>query len=184
MNKSISIIGLLLTSVVLSTNAQSPVIYSEVIQVDSVSKNELYSRAKIWFVKTYKSSKDVLQLDDKEDGKIIGKAVMKYVPSFLSGSSATKGYINYTISVFVKEGRYKYEITDFMHDPDGFETAPYSVNLITTEGVCPNPKAMAKKWSDRVWVDIKDQIDRNTLALVADLKKNMSKEQSSGSDDW
>ena len=47
--------------------------YTEVVHVDSVSKNELYARAKLWLVDTYKSSINVIQLEDKENGEIIGK---------------------------------------------------------------------------------------------------------------
>ena len=41
------------------------VIYTGVIQVDSVDKSTLYTRAKKWFIDNYKSAKDVIQLDDK-----------------------------------------------------------------------------------------------------------------------
>lgn len=46
--------------------------YTGIVQVDSVSKDELYKRAKRWFVDTYKSAKAVIELDDKENGEIIG----------------------------------------------------------------------------------------------------------------
>lgn len=48
-----------------------PISFSEVITVDSsLKKNELYSRLKTWFAEAFKSSQDVIQLDDRESGKI------------------------------------------------------------------------------------------------------------------
>ena len=49
------------------------VVYTEVIKVDSLNAKELYNRAKKWIVLNYKSANDVIQLDDKEDGILIGK---------------------------------------------------------------------------------------------------------------
>lgn len=39
--------------------------YSEIVNVDSATKNQLYSRAKEWISKSFKSSKNVIQLDEK-----------------------------------------------------------------------------------------------------------------------
>ena len=32
--------------------------YTEVVKVDSITKDQLYSRALVWFTKTFKSAKD------------------------------------------------------------------------------------------------------------------------------
>ena len=85
------------------------VTYTGVVQVDSVNKNTLYTRAKKWFVDTYKSAKDVIQLDDKENGEIIGKG------SFKINYYTRDPSISHTISIFVKDGRYKYVITSFSY---------------------------------------------------------------------
>lgn len=184
MKKSTTIIEVLLFLFTFSAYGQTPLTYTEVVKVDSVYKNELYKRAKLWFVETYNSSKDVLQLDSKEDGILIGKALMEYNPKVFSRSGLTKGNIKYTIKVFVKEGRYKYKITDFVHDPDGNQYGKSSMGLITTEEDCPNPIPMAKKWSNKVWKDIKSQIENKILPLITDLKKGMTKQLASKKSDW
>jgi hypothetical protein len=48
--------------------------YSEVIQVDGINKEVLYLRAKSWANDVFSNSKNVIQIDDKEDGEIEGKA--------------------------------------------------------------------------------------------------------------
>jgi hypothetical protein len=85
------------------------VTFSDVVTADSVSQIDLYQNAKRWFVTTYKSAKDVIQLDDKETGEIIGKGVFK-IDYF-----QRKPSIYHTISIKVKDGRYKYTITDLSY---------------------------------------------------------------------
>ena len=75
------------------------VTYTNVIQTDSLSKDELYKRAKIWLACTY----ELVKLDDKDE--LIGRGYIYY-----SGGV----YVWQTIKIQMKNGRYKYEITDFI----------------------------------------------------------------------
>jgi hypothetical protein len=184
MRKTIALTATLIAVMTMTVFGQDPLTYTEVVQTDSASKNELYNRAKLWFVNAYNSASDVLQMDNKEEGQIIGKAIMKYNPTVFSGSEQTKGNIKYTIKIFVKDSRYKYEITDFVHDPYGNQYGKTSMGLITTDEECPNPKSMAKGWSNKVWRDIKNQIESNMTSLIASLKQSMTKQAESKSDDW
>lgn len=89
--------------------------YTEVVQEQEVSSTELYKRAKIWMVDAFKSSKDVIQNDDKDNAIIIGKG-------FFSGLGHNVGVSNpkywFTIRIDCRDGRYKYSITDFIYDFD------------------------------------------------------------------
>ena len=58
-----------------------------------------------FFVHTYKSANDVIQSNDKEAGKIIGKG--NYSVTHVMSNFR----IEHTITLLVKEGRYKYIIT-------------------------------------------------------------------------
>lgn len=163
---------------------QEPLSYSEVVQVNDVLKNELFNRAKLWFATTYNSANDVLQIENKEEGELIGKAILKYEPNILSGSEQLKGNIRYTIKIYVKDGRYKYEITDFTHDPYGNMYGKKSMGLITTDMENPNPLPLSKGWSNRVWNDIKSQIDIPIVGIIDNLKKEMIKKTESKNNDW
>jgi hypothetical protein len=85
------------------------VTYTNVIQVEGNNKEQLYERAKNWFVIMYKSSKDVIQLDDKENGNIIGKGNFRIV------YYERDPIINHTISLSVKDGRYKYVVNNLVY---------------------------------------------------------------------
>jgi hypothetical protein len=178
------LIVMLLTLISVYTWGQVPLKYSEVIQVDSVSANELYNRAKLWLASSYNSSKEVLQIDNKNDGQIFGKALFVYKPTVFVSSEQIKGNIDYAISITVKDGRYKYEVTNFVHDPIGTGWGKLSFGLITTDAQCPNPPSRSTGWCNKVWADIKDQIGDNIPALIASLKRGMAKATESEKDDW
>ncbi len=85
--------------------------YTEVIKVDSATKDQLYLAARKWFADNYKSANDVIQMDDKEAGEIIGKGLFYENLSFGVLVGAEKVAVYHTVKISVKDGRYKYTIT-------------------------------------------------------------------------
>ena len=150
--------------------------YSEVVYVDSLtSKQVLFSRAREWFAKAYKSSTNVIQMEDKESGKIVGKALITVYMTTVFGSHEESGNINYTITIYVKDGRYKYEITDFNH------TGLYvnsSVGRTPDGGACEillnEKKGFWCNSYKKTYESYLFQMDENIKALVTDLKIYMT----------
>jgi hypothetical protein len=69
--------------------------YTEVVYLDSLTdKQEIFSRAREWFASAYKSSINVIQMDDKEGGKIVGKAQILVEMTTIFGEKSDAGYIN------------------------------------------------------------------------------------------
>jgi hypothetical protein len=141
--------------------------YAEVVNVDSVSSKVLYLRAKEWFVHSFNSAQNVIQLDDKESGKIIGKGLFNVRTVTLGDHDA--GNVKFTIEIQVKDGRYKFIITDVWHEAGATKiVTPGDLTLEKTGGGLftmgmPN------------WTGIKDQTDKNILLMIESLKKEMSK---------
>lgn len=165
-------------------SASGKITYTDVVYVDdNANKSELYSRAREWFAKTYNSSNNVIQMEDKESGKIVGKALLQ-VYNKAWGMKGEAGYINYTISIYMKDSRYKYEITNFHH------TGQYSNGTtIPDYGVCEN---MINTTDKQLGVSYQKQyngylntMNDNINALIADLKNAMSINTTSiTNDDW
>lgn len=165
-----------------------PLTFSEVVKVDtSVSAKELYSRARTWFAETYRSAQDVIQMEDKEEGKIVAKGAIKYNSNVFVGSLGTKGWIRYTLTIIVKDGRYKFDMTNFIHEGNPLnDSGAISFELITTSETCPAniyPKS-TKGWKNKVWKDIKENIYTNESALIASLKAAMNKPSKDDKDGW
>jgi len=135
------------------------VTYSEVVQVDSSSKIDLYKKAKKWFVTTYKSAKEVIQLDDPENGEIIGKGNFKV--SYYS----REPFISHTISISVKDGRYKYSITDLTYSDN--QNEKFSI------------ENFPKSWFGKKKLYLK--VDEEINAIILSLKKYMSSKEK---EDW
>lgn len=163
--KKIVLITFLFTSFL--TKAQDAVKFSDVVLVENTTQKQLFERSKIWLTKTYKSAKDVIQSADTESGTIIGKANFSFNPKSFMGSEAVKGTINYTISIFSKDGKYKYVIEDFRHEKFGLVT-----NAEETEmSLFGSSKGFKKK----TWQDIQNQCQEEAKGLAESLKQAMSK---------
>lgn len=171
MKKVLFVFGMLL--LMQNSFAQDDLIYSDVIEVEGASKSELYNRAKIYLADAFVDLNEVIQVDDKDAGIIVCKGLLKYTPTFISGSAGTEGYIKFTLKISLKEGRYKYEFLDFYHKPNP-SSYSFSVGYLTTSETCPNPKSMAKRWSNKVWVDIRSLVQREIKrGMVENLKEAM-----------
>ena len=85
--------------------------YQEVVNLDStISKNEIYSKVKEWVAINYKQAKDVIQMDDKEAGKIIVKG------NFPITYYMNEAWIYHTLTIEIKDGRYRYTLTDLIFE--------------------------------------------------------------------
>ena len=88
------------------------VIYSAVIELPNTSKEELYKRAKLWFAKAFRDSKEVLQIDDKEGGKIVGKGVSTVYWTYSGLASSIDVSLWQLFDVSIKEHKIRIVITD------------------------------------------------------------------------
>jgi hypothetical protein len=93
--------------------------YSEVVQSPNTNVKELYSNIYEWFAKTYNSANNVIQLNDKENGKIIGKGGFTIIPIHQWGNIKTPQtfFVNYTLTVQIKDGRFKYDFSNITVRP-------------------------------------------------------------------
>lgn len=157
--------------------------FQEVVKLenDSIPKNILYTNAKIWFVDAFKDSKEVIQMDDKENGIIIGKGNMAYTNSKLR-YKGINGRISFTVKVEIKEGRYRYSFSDFYHETNvknGYDMETI-VNGVYMKKIRMVPKKYAQDYNDVLKAYCKDRIE----LLSKDLKESMDKSNVAESSDW
>lgn len=97
--------------------------FVKVVQAPGATKDELYARGKVWFAHTFKSAQDVIQADDKTAGILIGKGWQTTtVPTILGSSVNVKLW--FTAKLAFKDGRYKYELTDFKFESFSSQYSP------------------------------------------------------------
>jgi hypothetical protein len=156
--------------------------FNEVITVENVKKDELYLRSKQFFVDVFKSANDVIQLDDKEAGVVVGKGFNDIYIKVMGISTPIQMW--YTIKIQSKEGRYKYEIYDFF-----FKSYPGQYGTTTTRAEeMFDKKTYFKKNGDPkdVQEKYKIQTTAKSSSLATAIRAAMNKAVSSGEkkDDW
>jgi len=139
--------------------------YEGVVEVKGASAKTLYERALEWFNTNYKNPSDVIRENDAEGNKIVGKHRFKITnPPDKSGMRGDAGMVQYTLTLASRDGRFKYEITDF-----GWKLA----------SAYP-----CERWLDKstagymnVYNDYLIQTDKEMVDLIAGFKDYMSHEK-------
>lgn len=145
------------------------IIYSGVVEVQGATATDLYSRAKTYFLKTFNNSNAVVEVDEK-DSRVAGKGI------FLLATSRKTGYFSppqeyvATIEIRVKDGRYRYEFSQFMAHLPGITTRDIPILTVFKQyGRTLNERAADQI---RVW-------DEGVLAQIAQLNKYMTSKSTS-----
>ncbi|RZK13834.1 MAG: DUF4468 domain-containing protein [Hymenobacter sp.] len=88
--------------------------YQGVVQVPGATQATLYARAKKWFDTAPGPTKVTIETQDAATGKITGKTSELVMQNFLGANVQVPLWR--TITVQVKPGRFRYQITDFAFD--------------------------------------------------------------------
>lgn len=152
--------------------------FTDIVYLDSTSsKQDLFLRAREWFAKTFKSSNYVTQMEDKEAGILIGKGSLEIFLKVL-GSSTGGNYFNFTISLYFKDGRYKYDFTDFTYSNGiSFNDTPAEYLYNAKENDYPR---LTKNGNREVFSQLRTKMD----LIVTDLRVTMSKASVSQDNKW
>ncbi|MEG1007238.1 MAG: DUF4468 domain-containing protein [Bacteroides sp.] len=93
------------------TETEGDWVFSKIIPVDKVSKDDIYNRAIETFSKIYRDSKDVIQSKDKDAGIIIGKGFVDSSIRTINWASICRNRCWHLIKVEARDGRYKITVT-------------------------------------------------------------------------
>ena len=140
-------------------SATQKVSFSEVVSVKEAKKDVLYARAK-----NLNMLRESVKVDNKTEGTYSykGKTKVNY-PAPQVGMQHS-GFVNYTVTLFVKDGKYKYTITDFVHESDKGNGGQLEGKL----PACNKYVLTAAGWSA-----IKKQAKENSETLIKNIKANM-----------
>ncbi|WP_213279373.1 DUF4468 domain-containing protein [Chryseobacterium indologenes] len=180
MKKILFVLAIILGVLVFSQELK----YEEVVHVDSTAtKEELYNRARSWVRKTFNKKNSIIEVDNKASGEIIASGIVDYRKrKNYFGASCVEGPVRLTLSIYVKDGRYKYVFHSFDHKGSGGSGCRHTdYGIITLDDKAPKPSWGEPR--DKAWNDIKAFISETVLLNVSDLKKAMNI-QSDISKDW
>jgi hypothetical protein len=110
---------------------------------------------------TYKSAQDVIQLDDKDAGRLICKG------NFQTTWLTNQAWVRHVLTIEVKDGRYRYTLTDFVID-----TGNWTAQLEDEHRIV---------WGRR---KLLERTAVHAEGLVAELKAAMTSQSPVGDDEW
>lgn len=157
----------------ISTDTDGNIYYSEVVKVDSIDKTELYLRSKQFFAEYYRSSNEVIKMDDKDAGIVLGKGHFKISLSY----SLFKFDYNfrYSLRIQCKDGRYKYEIYDIIISTANIIQGPNDIEMTATRNFQQSTFEKVSKSGKKYTLLMRDKMNENILNLVYNLKQIMNK---------
>lgn len=153
-------------------NITKLITYTEVVPLKSLSAKTMYKRALEWFNTYYKNPSDVIRENDSTKGKIVGKSRFKiYNAADKSGLRTDAGLIMYTINVSIREGRYKYEVTELNQKAASY--MPLERWLDTSS-----------RTYTTAYIGYLEQVDTQIREAIESLKEAMSTTPPVKKDDW
>jgi hypothetical protein len=148
---------------------------SEIVLLDSTQTSQvLFNKAQKFIALNFKNSQRVVQLSDRISGTIICKGTMScFAEKGIFGPIKT-GYMNYTITVMVKNGKYKLDVNQIGYSPNFADCLNSSVYpILSTKAPCGLWKAD--------WEYIKENYQLEMESFMKYFKSEMAKPVS---DDW
>lgn len=146
--------------------------YSKVNEVNGANAGTLYQRALEWANKYYKNPTDVIRERDSVGGSLLCKARFKIMnPADKKGLATDAGNVMYTLKIQLKDGRYRYELTEINWKQQSYYPC--------------------ERWTDKTAATYKpafdyylEQTDATAREVIKSLEKAMSAAPVSKSDEW
>lgn len=148
--------------------------YEGVVQVPGATATELLARARAWMPKAYDQQNATLVRDDPASGELqLQGSRLTHVYRDYQGipRQIYAGVVRHTLTIYVKDGRYKYVLTDLVHD------AQHTAGM-QSGGALEQKKATlygyAGLGSYQNWAELKTESLRDARHLVASLEEAMT----------
>lgn len=159
--------------------------YKRVVEIDGMTKDELFNRASNYFVYNYGDANSVIQTKDKENGTIVGKG--KYGKVHIGiGLVTTTVSTWHILRVDTKDGKARIilTLTDYDKVVSG-GSSPDSYSTISIVNEFPiNPKGMFKNVMGKAFY----KSHMRAMATLDDLEKALKEgntdETIENNDDW
>lgn len=151
------------------------VIFTDVVQLEGMTKDEIYKKAKMWVVSTLKSGDNMVELDGTNSDQIVatGNLVLNIAPEMLGTKlyfHINEGFLNFKFLVFCKDGRMKYKVMNFnLAYTKSTPSEPEINTSLENLDCCGYSKGRQNKFEDYS----KTAVVSNINALIDDFIKNM-----------
>ena len=155
--------------------APGPLVFSEVVPVEGATKAALYTAALVWFSEAVKQPSEALSTQDRDAGIVVGKSSFAYEPVVFVGSSGIRGTVRFSITVEVKDGRYRYSLSSFTHEGNPRNPGGnFAFGLLTSADSSPEVSGISEGGRKKTWAHLKELAQKHATELAASLKVRMA----------
>jgi hypothetical protein len=156
-------------------SSPGPLQFQKVVTLDGASRDQLYDAALAWFTRMFQRSKEVIQVNDRQSGTLIGKSLFEYHPVVFIASGRIAGVVRYTLTVEVKDGRYRYTIDSFVHEGSPLMSeGPLSFGLLTTVAESAYTGGITRSAQGKTWADLKRVASAEADTVANSLRKSLA----------
>jgi len=145
--------------------------FAEVVNADSVSKDDIYKKSMLWVADNFKDSKSAIRVSDKEAGVINGHAsfTMKFNPNPKNDNSRFDEF-TFTWTIDIKNSKSRFSIYDIIYNWGGSYLYP-----LTNDVKCPYYGFKSKAKMNEEWALFKIQFSKEMHALIANYSLSINK---------
>jgi hypothetical protein len=88
--------------------------FQQIIELPGIPKDVIYEKSRIWIAKTFRSSKAVLEYENKETGVIIGKGIVTFADPRGMGITV-EAPVQFTMTEEIKDGKVRIIFENLLH---------------------------------------------------------------------
>ena len=107
----------------------------ELIREVPLAKNNIYDQTVIWMAESFKSSKAVVEIKDKELGVIVGNASVNANISIAKWLPPVYNLFTFKIKIEIKDGKFRMTFSNVKMVTDGFEKPIEDTNRASNEKI-------------------------------------------------
>ncbi|WNI34664.1 DUF4468 domain-containing protein [Chryseobacterium sp. SG20098] len=155
--------------VLISTMSSAQKLEFQSIDSLNAKKEILFSGAKSWVSNTFNSSKSVIDMDDKDSGRIIGKAFLQDSKQHRCMSYYEISSVSFKFTIDVKDNKYRIVLSDFNHL--GKQVSAGSLD--SDQAPAGFGFGCGKKNAQRVYDEIKLNVKDQSEKLFKDFRDKM-----------
>ena len=148
------------------------VIYTEVVNVNGKTKDELYRNAQQWFINYFDGTAKFTQDVDKNDAYIIGRGVLKFTSGIRLDANVLWGN-DVTVKIECKDNKYRYTFYG-MVIKDITDNAEYQAEQILGAVLGTQKWPWSKNAAKNVLIHNDEKLKSAISFLKADMQKTIT----------
>lgn len=176
MKINLTVLSLFLSFVTLAqlpTNNLGEVVFSNVVELENQSKEELYKKAKFWIVSSLKSGDNMVELAGNNSDQVVGTGNL-LIDDVLTGlnkvNKTTFTSLNFKFIVFCKKGRIKYEVSNFLLS---YKDSQNTIIQTSIEKIKSPAFIKKEKYISLFEANMNEAINSSLNSLLMDFKESM-----------